>query len=90
MNAQVDAACIEKLKALLSERHAEVEDFVDFRKARRKCTRDEAARRLADAFASLDAHRIDARSRPRWRNSGSHGARIENVSRLCRVGNGPT
>jgi len=30
MNAQVDQALIEKLKALPPERRAEVEDFVDF------------------------------------------------------------
>ena len=55
MNAQVDALLIEKLKALAPEQRAEVEDFVDFLKARRERTRDDAARRLGDAFARLDA-----------------------------------
>jgi hypothetical protein len=55
MNVQVDALLIEKLKALEPEQRAEVEDFVDFLKARRERTRDDAARRLGDAFARLDA-----------------------------------
>lgn len=55
MNAQAEKALLEKLKALPPERRAEVEDFVDFLKAREERTRDEAAKRLGDAFAKLDA-----------------------------------
>ncbi|MGH8286079.1 MAG: hypothetical protein ACRETT_09965, partial [Steroidobacteraceae bacterium] len=36
-------------------RRAEVEDFVDFLKAREERTRDEAAQRLGAAFEKLDA-----------------------------------
>lgn len=55
MNAQTDQTLLEKLKALPPERRAEVEDFVDFLKAREERVRDEAARRLGQAFAKLDA-----------------------------------
>lgn len=55
MNAQADQALIEKLKSLPPERRAEVADFVDFLKAREERARDEAAQRLGDAFAKLDA-----------------------------------
>lgn len=55
MTAQVEKSLLEKLKALPPARLAEVEDFVDFLKAREERTRDEAARRLGDAFAKLDA-----------------------------------
>lgn len=55
MNARHDDVLIEKLKSLPPEQRAEVEDFVDFLKARRERTRDEAARRLGEAFAKLDA-----------------------------------
>lgn len=55
MNAQAEKTLLEKLKALPPERRAEVEDFVDFLKAREERTRDEAARRLGAAFQKLDA-----------------------------------
>jgi hypothetical protein len=40
MNAQAVEALIEKLKALQPEQRAEVEDFVDFLKARKERARD--------------------------------------------------
>ncbi len=55
MNAQAEKALLEKLKALPPERRAEVEDFVDFLKAREERTRDEATKRLGEAFEKLDA-----------------------------------
>ena len=55
MNAQAEKALLEKLKALPPARRAEVEDFVDFLKAREERTRDEAAKRLGEAFEKLDA-----------------------------------
>jgi len=55
MNAQPIEALIEKLKALPPEQRAEVEDFVDFLKARKERARDAAAERLGEAFAKLDA-----------------------------------
>jgi len=55
MNARRDDVLIEKLKSLPPEQRAEVEDFIDFLKARRERTRDEAARRLGEALAKLDA-----------------------------------
>jgi hypothetical protein len=55
MNARRDEVLIEKLKALPPDARAEVEDFVDFLKTRRERVRDEAARRLGEAFAKLDA-----------------------------------
>ena len=55
MNARTDQVLIEKLNAHAPQQRAEVEDFVDFLKARRECDRDDAARRLGEAFAKLDA-----------------------------------
>ena len=55
MNAQAVEALIEKLKSLPPEQRAEVEDFVDFLKARKERARDAAAQRLGEAFAKLDA-----------------------------------
>jgi hypothetical protein len=55
MNAQAVEALIEKLKALPPEQRAEVEDFVDFLRARKERARDAAAQRLGEAFAKLDA-----------------------------------
>jgi hypothetical protein len=55
MNAEAVEALIEKLKSLAPEQRAEVEDFVDFLKARKERARDAAARRLGEAFAKLDA-----------------------------------
>ena len=55
MNARTDQVLIEKLNSLAPQQRAEVEDFVDFLKARRECDRDDAARRLGEAFAKLDA-----------------------------------
>lgn len=55
MNARRDEVLIEKLKSLPPEQRAEVEDFVDFLKTRRERARDEAAQRLGEAFAKLDA-----------------------------------
>lgn len=46
---------IEKLNTLPPEQRAEVEDFVDFLKARKERARDDAARRLGEAFTKLDA-----------------------------------
>jgi hypothetical protein len=54
MNAQTETL-IEKVKSLPPEQRAEVEDFVDFLKARKERTRDAAAQRLGEAFATLDA-----------------------------------
>ncbi len=55
MSAQAEKTLLEKLQALPPERRAEVEDFVDFLKAREERGRDEAARRLGRAFEKLDA-----------------------------------
>jgi hypothetical protein len=55
MNAEAAEALMEKLKSLAPEQRAEVEDFVDFLKARKERARDAAARRLGEAFAKLDA-----------------------------------
>jgi len=55
MSSHADAILMEKLKALPPERRAEVEDFVDFLKAREERGRDEAAQRLYEAFEKLDA-----------------------------------
>jgi hypothetical protein len=49
---------MEKLETLAPEQRAEVEDFVDFLKARRKRSRDEAGRRLGAAFKKLDALKL--------------------------------
>lgn len=55
MNAEAEKTLLEKLKTLPPTRLAEVEDFVDFLKGREEQTRDEAARRLGEAFEKLDA-----------------------------------
>jgi len=55
MNAEAVEALIEKLKSLPPAQRAEVEDFVDFLKARKERARDAASRRLGEAFAKLDA-----------------------------------
>jgi hypothetical protein len=55
MNAQAVEALIAKLKSLPPEQRAEVEDFVDFLKARKERARDAAAQRLGEAFKKLDA-----------------------------------
>jgi hypothetical protein len=55
MNVRIDEALIEKLSSLLPQQRAEVEDFVDFLRARQERVRNEAARRLGEAFARLDA-----------------------------------
>jgi hypothetical protein len=55
MDAQAVEALMEKLKSLLPEQRAEVEDFVDFLRARKERARDAAAQRLGEAFAKLDA-----------------------------------
>jgi hypothetical protein len=55
MNAQAEKTLLEKLRTLPPARLAEVEDFVDFLKAREERSLDEAARRLGEAFAKLDA-----------------------------------
>jgi hypothetical protein len=54
MNAQAESL-FEKLKSLTPARLAEVEDFVDFLKAREERSRDEAAQCLGEAFKKLDA-----------------------------------
>jgi hypothetical protein len=55
MNAEPGKTLLEKLKTLPPARLAEVEDFVDFLKTRDERLRDEASRRLGEAFAKLDA-----------------------------------
>ena len=55
MNTRTDQALIEKLNSLAPQQRAEVEDFVDFLKPRRERERDDAARRLGEAFAKLNA-----------------------------------
>lgn len=55
MNVRIDEALIEKLSSLPPQQRAEVEDFVDFLRARQERVRNEAARRLGEAFAKLDA-----------------------------------
>ncbi|HVY80120.1 MAG TPA: DUF2281 domain-containing protein [Steroidobacteraceae bacterium] len=55
MNVRVDEALIEKLQSLPPQQRAEVEDFIDFLKARQERVRSDAARRLGEAFAKLDA-----------------------------------
>jgi hypothetical protein len=55
MNVRIDEALVEKLSSLPSEQRAEVEDFIDFLKARQEQARNDAARRLSEAFAKLDA-----------------------------------
>jgi hypothetical protein len=55
MNTQAEKTLLEKLKSLPPARLVEVEDFVDFLKAREERTRDEASRRLGEAFTKLDA-----------------------------------
>ena len=55
MNAEAVQALVEKLKSLPPEQRAEVEDFVDFLRARKERARDAAAQRLGDAFKKLDA-----------------------------------
>lgn len=55
MNVRIDEALIEKLKSLPPQERAEVEDFIDFLKARRERVRSDATRRLGEAFAKLDA-----------------------------------
>jgi len=55
MNVRIDEALIEKLSSLPPQQRAEVEDFVDFLKARQERARNAAAQRLGDAFAKLDA-----------------------------------
>jgi hypothetical protein len=55
MNAQAVEALIEKVKSLPPEQRAEVEDFVDFLKARKERARGAAAQRLGEAFKKLDA-----------------------------------
>jgi hypothetical protein len=57
MNAETEAL-IEKVKSLPPEQRAEVEDFVDFLKARKERARDAAAKRLGEAFAKLDALKL--------------------------------
>ncbi len=44
-----------KQRPAVVEQRAEVEDFVDFLKARKERARDEASQRLGEAFAKLDA-----------------------------------
>ena len=55
MNAQAVEALVEKLKSLPPEQRAEVEDFVDFLRARKERARDAADQRLGGAFKKLDA-----------------------------------
>jgi hypothetical protein len=55
MNPEAVEALIEKLRTLAPEQRAEVEDFVDFLRARKERVRDAAAQRLGEAFAKLDA-----------------------------------
>ena len=55
MNAQAEKTLLEKLKTLPPARLAEGEDFIDFLKGREERTREDAARRLGEAFEKLDA-----------------------------------
>jgi hypothetical protein len=55
MNTEAEKTLLEKLKALPPTRLAEVEDFVDFLRVREERARDEATRRLGEAFEKLDA-----------------------------------
>ena len=55
MSAPAKETLLEKLKALPPARLVEVEDFVDFLRAREERARDEAAERLGVAFEKLDA-----------------------------------
>lgn len=55
MNPQTERSLLEKLRTLPPARLAEVETFIDFLKSREEHSRDEAARRLGEAFAKLDA-----------------------------------
>jgi hypothetical protein len=55
MNTRDPQTLIEKLKALAPERMAEVEEFVDFLRAREEEARDAAATRLGEAMARLAA-----------------------------------
>ena len=55
MNPRTDETLIEKLTSLPPQERAEVEDFIDFLRSRRERVRSDAARRLGDAFAKLDA-----------------------------------
>jgi len=55
---KAEQALLEKLKALPPERRAEVEDFVDFLKAREERTRDEAAKRSYGAAGNGPRHFI--------------------------------
>jgi hypothetical protein len=59
MNPQAFEALMEKLKSLPPEQRAEAEDFVDFLNARKERARDAAAQRLGEAFAKLDAARVE-------------------------------
>lgn len=52
MNPRTDPVRIEKLSSLAPQQHAEIADFLE---ARHDHDRDDAARRLAEAFAKLDA-----------------------------------
>lgn len=58
MNTRDPQAFIEKLKKLPPERLAEVEDFVDFLRARDEQARDAAADRLGEAMTKLAALEI--------------------------------
>jgi hypothetical protein len=55
MSTQPEQVLIEKLRALAPERLAEVEDFIDFLRARdeERQLRQAAARLSADAFAQV-------------------------------------
>jgi hypothetical protein len=58
MNTRDPQTLIEKLKELPPERMAEVEDFVDFLRAREEEARDAAAARLGEAMARLAALQV--------------------------------
>ena len=58
MNTRDPQTLIEKLKELPPERIAEVEDFVDFLRAREEEARDAAAARLGEAMARLAALQV--------------------------------
>jgi hypothetical protein len=45
----------DRLQSLSPQRQSEVEDFIDFLEQREAQSRSEAAQRLGDAFARLDA-----------------------------------
>jgi Protein of unknown function (DUF2281) len=85
MNAQAVAALIEKLKTLPPEQRAEVEDFVDYLKARKERARDAVVRMEGDFRRRSTACRIHrvvrfglSAGRARW-NAGILGIHVRSL-----------